>query len=288
MGGITMKFKNKRKIIFIMGIFILMASIILSVFVLMPPETNNKKTETQNPAIQNPTIQNVEPSKTPSTYGNLMKSFNENVPEVYYHYKDIDGNGVYELLILENCALYIYTYDDNGVRQIGSHDFVTGTFQFLESDNYNGIFVYTVGGGCDHYSYLTLCDDNISITKLCEYYYSADEPYWVDISDDKQMVAEAKKVYENVITFTQYVPLDFQGNSLSTNSDIGEMQPETTEIITMDGKCYQSYVASNVDIRYVFVSNEEYEMSAEWGWVPIGTRNFYSLDLLGKVNEGRK
>lgn len=43
MGGITMKFKNKRKIIFIMGIFILMASIILSVFVLMPPETNNKK-----------------------------------------------------------------------------------------------------------------------------------------------------------------------------------------------------------------------------------------------------
>ena len=121
-----------------MGIFILMASIILSVFVLMPPETNDKKTETQNSATQNETQ-----SKIPSTYGNLMKSFNENVPEFYYHYKDIDGNGVYELLILENCALYIYTYDDNGVRQIGSHDFVTGTFQFLESQNYDGLFVFT-------------------------------------------------------------------------------------------------------------------------------------------------
>ena len=274
---------HRKKLVFIIGIFILIASLVISVFVLIHPKTNDKKTETQNSATPNETQ-----SKTPSTYDDLMKSFNENVPEFYYYYKDIDGNGVCELLILENCALYIYTYDDNGVRQIGSHDFVTGTLQLLESDNYSGIFVYTVGGGCDHYRYLTLCADNISITKLCEYYYSADDPYWNDVSDDKEMVAEAKTLYENVITFTQYVPLDFQGNSLSTNSDIGEMQPETTEIITMDGKCYQSYVASNVDIRYVFVSNEEYEMSAEWGWVPIGTRNFYSLDLLGKVNEGRQ
>lgn len=179
-----------------------MASIILSVFVLMPPETNNKKTETQNPAIQNPTIQNVEPSKTPSTYGNLMKSFNENVPEFYYHYKDIDGNGVYELLILENCALYIYTYDDNGVRQIGSHDFVTGTVRMFSSQNpkYPGIFYFTVGGGCDHYGYLTLNGDNIVTTPLCEYYYSADEPYWVDINDDKEMIAEAKALYKKTKT----------------------------------------------------------------------------------------
>lgn len=283
--GDQMKLK-KQKNNFHHGHFILIASIIISVFVLMPPETNNKKTETQNPAIQNPTIQNVEPSKTPSTYSNLMKNFNENVPEFYYHYKDIDGNGVYELLILENCALYIYTYDDNGVRQIGSHDFVTGTFQFLESQNYDGIFVFTQGGSCDNYKYLTLVNGNISITEVCKYDYSDASAVWVDISDDKQMVAEAKKVYENVITFTQYVPLDFQGNALSTNSDIGEMQPETTEIITMDGKCYQSYVASNVDIRYIWVSKEEHEMSATWNWVPVGTQKFYSLLLLDKVNEG--
>ena len=217
MGGITMKFKNKRKIIFIMDIFILMASIILSVFVLMPPETNNKKTETQNPAIQNPTIQNVEPSKTPRTYDNLMKSFNENVPEFYYHYKDIDGNGVYELLILENCALYIYTYDDNGVRQIGSHDFVTGTVRMFSSQNpkYPGIFYFTVGGGCDHYGYLTLNGDNIVTTPLCEYYYSADEPYWVDINDDKEMIAEAKALYkENKdIIFLDFEPITNAKNS---------------------------------------------------------------------------
>lgn len=272
MGGITMKFKNKRKIIFIMGIFILMASIILSVFVLMPPETNNKKTETQNPAIQNPTIQNVEPSKTPSTYGNLMKSFNENVPEFYYHYKDIDGNGVYELLILENCALYIYTYDDNGVRQIGSHDFVTGTFQFLESDNYSGIFVYTVGGGCDHYSYLTLCDDNISITKLCEYYYSADEPYWVDISDYKEMVAEAKILYENVITFTQYVPLDFQGNDAISFVSGANKYVAVVEFEELTAKNLKIYDDTTKNILQTIPLNRSEDL-------PKTDRNIYAVDI---------
>ncbi len=29
-------------------------------------------------------------------------------------------------------------------------------------------------------------------------------------------------------------------------------------------------------------------MSADWNWVPVGTKNFYSLDLLDKVNMGRK
>lgn len=29
-------------------------------------------------------------------------------------------------------------------------------------------------------------------------------------------------------------------------------------------------------------------MESEWDWVSVGTKYLYSLDLLGKVNEGRK
>lgn len=77
-------------------------------------------------------------------------------------------------------------------------------------------------------------------------------------------------------------------NSFSMSRDIGEMQPETQEIITIDGKCYQSYIASNIDIRYIWVNKEEYEMSATWDWIPVGTNKFYSIELIGNVNEDGK
>ena len=69
---------------------------------------------------------------------------------------------------------------------------------------------------------------------------------------------------------------------------MGETQSETREIVSLDGKWYQSYVASNADLRYIFVSGAEYEMDALWDWIVVGTEREYSLDLLGKVDEGRK
>ena len=68
----------------------------------------------------------------------------------------------------------------------------------------------------------------------------------------------------------------------------GLLQPETSEIITLNGQQYQSYVASNVDIRYVFVSNDEYDMNASWNWIAVGTRYDYSWDNLGKIDTGRR
>ncbi len=60
--------------------------------------------------------------------------------------------------------------------------------------------------------------------------------------------------------------------------DIGDWQRETGEIIQLDdGKYYQSYVASNADERYVWVSNQEADIGeAEWDFVFIGTANNYS------------
>ena len=57
----------------------------------------------------------------------------------------------------------------------------------------------------------------------------------------------------------------------------------------MGGKYYQSYVAANVDLRYIFISQPEFpdDRKSLWDWYPIGTAGNYSLDLLGKVDEGR-
>ncbi len=87
----------------------------------------------------------------------------------------------------------------------------------------------------------------------------------------------------------QAVWAKWQNGDSQNQRDIGEMQTETQSIITIDGKRYQSYVASNADIRYIFISADEYPTPVEWiwNWVAIGTANEYSLELIGKVDEGR-
>lgn len=210
MGALKMKLTKKKSLIFIIGIFMLIASIVVSVLVLNSPQTQNNESDKKEYAGSYDRRTYI------YAFQRLREDFGENVSEFYYYTKDINGDGKYELLILENTTLYIYTYKDREVHQIGSHDFVTGTFQFLESDKYDGIFVFTQGGSCDHYNYLTIINGNISITPICKYDYSGEDALegamWVDMSDDKEMVAEAKNVYSNVITFSQYTPISFQGN----------------------------------------------------------------------------
>ena len=79
------------------------------------------------------------------------------------------------------------------------------------------------------------------------------------------------------------------GNS-SRYRDIGKLQPETKQVIEIDGKYYQSYVAPNVDIRYVWISKSEFpdNSAALWDWYTVGSSQVYSMDLLGKIDEGRK
>ena len=74
----------------------------------------------------------------------------------------------------------------------------------------------------------------------------------------------------------------------NTHRNIGELQSETQEIIVMDGKYYQSCVSSAVDIRYVFVSKSEaptIPYNFLWDWITVGTKNVYSLELLGKIDD---
>ncbi len=148
-------------------------------------------------------------SEISTAYNQLMTNLYSQTPDFYYAIKDIDGNGVKELIIKVNTAITVYTYE-YGIKQLDSYDFVTGTARMFESENpkYPGIFAFTVGGGCDHYSYMTLNNGYLTKTELCEYWYSADEPYWNDISDNKEMIAEAKSLYnENRdIEFLKFEP----------------------------------------------------------------------------------
>lgn len=48
-------------------------------------------------------------------------------------------------------------------------------------------------------------------------------------------------------------------------------------------------MASNVDIRYIWISQSEFpdNSAALWNWYTVGSSRVYSLDLLGKIDEGR-
>lgn len=163
-------------------------------------------------------IYDAEESRIFCSYVELMNDFYNQIPDFYYATQDIDGNGVKELIIQNNTTITVYTYDDS-VNQLDSYDFVTGTVRLFASENpkYPGIFYYTVGGGCDHYSYMTLNNGSLGTTKLCEYYYSADEPYWNNISKDTEMIAEAKALYnENRdIEFIKFEPVDLVENTVT-------------------------------------------------------------------------
>ena len=199
-----------------------------------------------------------------------------------YSYVDMNSDNIDELAIeLEDGNVLILRIDGESV--IGFEFGMRGMYQI----NIDGSFLWNQNSGntygCSKLEFTGKTYKTIELWRV-ENNESGSTTYYIDGK------TATKEEFASLS-----VPTSIKWYSLSTTSqkptkfrNIGEWQSETQEIITINGQEYQSYVASNVDIRYVFVSNEEYEMSAEWGWVPIGTRIFYSLDLLGKVNEGRK
>lgn len=134
---------------------------------------------------------------TAKSYDELLEELIKSGKDIYYTYKDIDGDGTDELLIHENTTLTVYTLA-NGVEMVGEYDFVTGTLRLLYSDdpNFPGIFYFTVGGGKDHYGYLTIKDGSLNFEKLWEYEYSADPVKIYEISPNKQLIEESKAAYE--------------------------------------------------------------------------------------------
>lgn len=133
----------------------------------------------------------------------LQNCYKNETENVSYFIKDLDGNGVDELITIQNSNIKITVYTFDGeVKELGNRIFYTGTTRLLRSDNekYPGIIYFFVSGGADHYGYITIKNGGYSEEELWTDNYSA-YPELTDeritkISENKELIAESKSVYE--------------------------------------------------------------------------------------------
>ena len=123
----------------------------------------------------------------------------------YYTVKDLDANGIPELIIHKGTELTVYSYDQ-GIKRFGSYDFVTGTTVLLvsEQSDYPGIFYYWVGGGLEHYGYVSLMGQQIHTEELWNEDFTGITKEWrtdrgtiLEISKDPDLIRESKRVYQS-------------------------------------------------------------------------------------------
>lgn len=124
-----------------------------------------------------------------------------NGKDSYYAKQDINGDGYDELIVKENTAVTVYSFNGE-VYEIGSHDFLTATARLFYSENerFPGIFYFTVGGGVNHYGYMTIKNSELTFEDLWEEDYSGitdnDTPIR-EISSNTELIAESKKAYSD-------------------------------------------------------------------------------------------
>lgn len=143
------------------------------------------------------------------SYLNERYKKGNNPDDLYYFIKNIDGAGSPELFVIDHAEedgdqMKVYTYRDE-VRKIGSY-FLTGTTRLLYSDDPScpGVFTFGVGGGLEHYGYMTVQDGKLSATELWNEDYSGiskelgkDRDRILELSSDKLLIRESGKAYKN-------------------------------------------------------------------------------------------
>ena len=80
---------------------------------------------------------------------------------------------------------------------------MTGTVRFFSSDNseYPGIFYFTVGGGANHYGYMSIKNQKLFFEDLWEENYASESTDTTEnikaLSADKKLIEESKRLYKN-------------------------------------------------------------------------------------------
>jgi hypothetical protein len=141
--------------------------------------------------------------------------------ELYFSIKDLDNNGVLELVVKKDGAnMAVYTINNDIIVEVGNHNFLSGTTRLFFSNNpsYPGIFSYFVSGGLEHYGYITIKDDELMYEELWNEDYSGvskelglSRDRIEESSDDKQLIEESRRVYEenNDLPFQKLQPDNF-------------------------------------------------------------------------------
>lgn len=154
-------------------------------------KSNSKSTSSQS---------NV--SADTSMYTGILDDLKANLSDPYYFIKDIDGDNSPDLLVLNNTTLSVYSYEKYA-KLIGGQDFLTGTVRFFSSDNseYPGIFYFTVGGGANHYGYMSIKNKKLFFEDLWEENYASESTDNTGnikaLSTDKGLIEESKRLYKN-------------------------------------------------------------------------------------------
>ena len=179
---------------------------------------------------------------------------------------------------------YLYWYDKDG-KPIQNEILVDSFCDFLPTD-VEGDGVWEIA--CRQYVSLIGHSDGIGAAKTILKYnpvssafevFQTDFEVYGDVNISSLLLDEAYA----------YAEKQYKEEPLN-HRYICDLQPETQQIIALNGKYYQSYVAPNVDIRYIWISQAEFPDNRQslWDWYPVGSSRVYSLDLLGKIDEGRK
>lgn len=141
----------------------------------------------------------------------LMKMQNDSSEPQAFLVKDVNNNGVPELILCTHgTCLQVYAFEEGKLIEGGRHEFSTGTIRYFisEKEQYPGIFCYYVGGGFEHYCYLSF-DEELKIEKLWNKDFTGisekleGRKKIENLSDDKSLIEESKKVVEdgNEISF---------------------------------------------------------------------------------------
>ena len=180
-----------------------------------PPDNSEQSSTVQTSSEQSSTTQT--PSEKPilegwkanytaileDLYGNKYITESDIIPGIGqrligFYYKDMDGDGVPELIVDQWPSITVYTFGGT-VTEIGEYRYSTGTARFLGSNNpsYPGIFYFNLGGGLEYYSYITIKDNQLIREDLWNEDYSGwRENRIEELSDDKALIRESKRVYD--------------------------------------------------------------------------------------------
>ncbi len=161
-----------------------------------------KKIETGSQLLPDKQPAPLEPLNYVSYYDFLLDLCTNNPENIWgFYVKDLDNNGVDELIVHHSGKVEIsfYTFDGT-VKLIEKHDFLTGTTRLLETNDeaYPGLICFTVGGGANHYVYLTIKDGKLSFEKIWDDNYSGtyDTPT-TEYTTDKKLIEVSANAYNN-------------------------------------------------------------------------------------------